>query len=67
MAMTMWVNGHAYEHDRLSLHDLLTQLNLHQQRVAIEVNGDVIPRSQHRDFFVHDGDRIEIVRAIGGG
>jgi sulfur carrier protein len=36
-------------------------------RIAVEINGEIVPRSQLGDHALNDGDRIEIVRAIGGG
>jgi sulfur carrier protein len=36
-------------------------------RTAVEINGEVVPRSQHATTPLRAGDRIEIVRAIGGG
>lgn len=65
--MAMFINGQPHDYQRQSLRDLVQQLELQQQRLAIEVNGEVVPRSQHADTYVNDGDRIEIVRAIGGG
>ena len=47
--------------------DLIAQLGLVGQRLAIEVNGDIVPRSQHTERQLHAGDRVEVVRAIGGG
>ena len=47
--------------------DLIEQLGLTGQRLAIELNGDIVPRSQHATFALNDGDKVEIVRAIGGG
>ncbi len=49
------------------LGDLLAQLGLSGQRLAIELNGDIVPRSQHESTLLKDGDKVEIVRAIGGG
>lgn len=49
------------------LADLIEQLGLTGQRLAIELNGDIVPRSQHATFALNDGDKVEIVRAIGGG
>ncbi len=46
---------------------LLEALSLHQKRLAVEVNGDVVPRSQHAGWVLNPGDRVEIVHAIGGG
>ncbi|GMU43135.1 MAG: thiamine biosynthesis protein ThiS [Lysobacterales bacterium] len=38
-----------------------------ERRVAVERNGEIVPRSQHAHTVLADGDRIEIVQAIGGG
>lgn len=46
---------------------LLAELGLQQARVAVAVNREVIPRSLHAQHELRDDDRIEIVRAIGGG
>lgn len=37
------------------------------KRVAVEINGEVVPRSRHADTELRDGDRVEIVVAVGGG
>jgi len=47
--------------------DLLQQLGLTEQRVAVEVNRCIVARSQHASTLLHPEDRVEIVRAIGGG
>lgn len=36
-------------------------------RLAVEVNGEIVPRSEHETFTLKDDDRVEVVRAIGGG
>ncbi len=46
---------------------LLAELGLQAARVAVAVNREVIPRSRHPQHELRDDDRIEIVRAIGGG
>ena len=38
-----------------------------QRRVAVEVNRNLVPKSLHAAHELHDGDRVEIVQAIGGG
>jgi sulfur carrier protein len=53
--------------EAMSLQDLLVAEGLHERRLAIEVNLDIIPRAQHGGFFLKPGDRVEIVQAIGGG
>jgi sulfur carrier protein len=37
------------------------------RRVAVEVNREIVPRSQHATCTLRDGDRVEIIHAIGGG
>ena len=46
---------------------LLAELDLAGKRTAVERNGEIVPRSQHGDARVADGDRIEVVVAVGGG
>ncbi|HRQ66047.1 MAG TPA: sulfur carrier protein ThiS [Xanthomonadaceae bacterium] len=50
-----------------SLAELLEREGLAGRRVAVEVNLDIVPRSQHAERALADGDRVEIVQAIGGG
>ncbi len=47
--------------------ELTHLLGLHEQRIAMEVNRQVIPRSRYDQFTFTAGDQVEIVRAIGGG
>lgn len=49
------------------LAQLLEQLQLGGGRIAVEVNGEIVPRSQFASHTLQMGDRIEIVQAIGGG
>jgi len=46
---------------------LLDLLELSQQRLAVECNGEIVPKSQHDHRVLQTGDRVEIVQAIGGG
>ena len=50
-----------------TLTDLLQVLALGDAKVAIELNHSIVPRSQHSQQTLSDGDQIEIVHAIGGG
>ena len=50
-----------------SIAALLDGEGLRQRRVAVEVNGEIVPRGRHADHLLHDGDRVEIVHALGGG
>jgi sulfur carrier protein len=53
--------------DDLSVAALLDQLSLSGKRLAVECNGQLVPRSQHAEHVLSAGDRIEIVEAMGGG
>ena len=46
---------------------LLLQAGYGERRVAVEINREVVPRSQHATHPVSDGDVVEIIHAIGGG
>ncbi len=47
--------------------DLLQSEGLAERRVAVELNGEIVPRSEHAGRALADGDRIEVVHALGGG
>jgi sulfur carrier protein len=50
-----------------SIRVLLDAADYGQRRVAVEVNRSIVPRSRHAEHVLQDGDRIEIVQAMGGG
>jgi sulfur carrier protein len=62
------VNGseHGFEQP-LSCQQLLDRLNLASKRVALERNGEIVPRSRLDAEVLADGDKVEIVVAVGGG
>lgn len=65
--MQLIVNGENRRFDKVTtVQDLVEVLEL-QGRLAVEVNQNIIPRSRYRTHTLQPGDRIEIVRAIGGG
>ncbi len=51
----------------LTIAHLLADMGLADKRVAVEINLEVIPRSRYPQYQLQDNDRVEIVRAIGGG
>jgi sulfur carrier protein len=53
--------------DPLSVAQLLDDNGLAARRVAIEVNGAIVPRSEQATRTLQAGDRVEIVHALGGG
>jgi len=66
--MNILVNGVPYELPAgTCLQTLIDQLQLTGKRYAVEVNKEIVPRSEHADYVLNDGDKVEIVQAIGGG
>ncbi len=66
--ITVYVNGAARElANNESLARLIDELGYAGRRIAVECNGDIVPRSLHAGHILHDGDRLEIVGAVGGG
>lgn len=66
--MQVQVNGNAMEFpDGATIAALIERLTLTGKRLAVEVNEDIVPRSQHPEFILSEGDRVEVVHAIGGG
>ena len=66
--MEIQLNGKPHRApEGISLAALLEQLGLGEQRVAVEHNGEIVPRGRHATIPLAPGDRIEIVHAIGGG
>jgi sulfur carrier protein len=53
--------------DNMTISALVMTLNLTGKRLAIEKNGEIVPRSQFLEAKLQDGDKLEIVGAVGGG
>jgi sulfur carrier protein len=51
----------------LTVTQLLADMGMADRRVAVEVNLEIVPRSEHGQFQLKDADRVEVVQAIGGG
>ena len=66
--LQLTVNGvsHAFE-EPLSVSRLVEKLDLVGKRIAVERNGEIVPRSQFAETALADGDKLEIVVAVGGG
>jgi sulfur carrier protein len=62
------VNGAAYRLEQpTDVSSLLRRLELAGKKIAVERNGEIVPRSAHGRTLVADGDRLEVVVAVGGG
>lgn len=66
--MNIVLNGKTTTLDeRATVIDLLRSLGLADKRVAVEINGEIVPRSQHASHPIAANDQIEVVVAVGGG
>ena len=66
--VSLTVNGEAHEFAQpLNCQQLLERLDLAGKRIALECNGEIVPRSRLASHVLADGDRLEIVVAVGGG
>ena len=68
MIVKLVVNGKPFEAEGpLTVADLLRALEMHAKPVAVEVNRDIVPRQQHAQHKLGEGDQIEVVSLVGGG
>lgn len=66
--MVITVNGESREVDAgVSISALLNQLDLPADHTVAEHNGDIVPREQHADTTLSEGDTLELIRFVGGG
>jgi sulfur carrier protein len=67
--MQLIINGKSRDFDSAScsVAHLVSTLALEGKRLAIECNGEIVPRSQFAEKQLMDGDKLEIVGAVGGG
>ena len=62
------LNGDLYEiNTGTNLNELLNKLKIQKNKVAIEVNGEIIERNKYQNLILNKDDKVEIVHFIGGG
>ena len=62
------LNGDLYEiSDGTNLNELLNNLKIQKNKVAIEVNGEIVEKNKYPNLILNKNDRVEIVHFIGGG
>jgi thiamine biosynthesis protein ThiS len=69
--MKVYINGEEREFDDVpasfTLAALVGRLGMKADRVAVELNHDIVPRTAWAETMLHDGDRLEVVHFVGGG
>ena len=62
------LNGAPYEiNDGTNLNQLLNKLKIEKNKVAIEVNGEIVEKKKYPNLILNKNDKVEIVQFIGGG
>ena len=62
------LNGSSYEiNDGTNLNELLNKLKIQKNKVAIEVNGEIVEKNKYLKLILNKDDKVEIVHFIGGG
>ena len=65
--MELRVNGENRSFDGCTLQELIVSMGLNSSRVAVELNGDIVPRAEFDKMKLKNGDSLEIVHFVGGG
>ena len=61
------INGEKSDASGKSIAEMLEVLGYSQQRVAVELNEEIVPKAMYSETFVKDGVSVEVVRFVGGG
>tara|TARA_B100001996_G_scaffold348103_1_gene306060 strand:+ start:38 stop:256 length:219 start_codon:yes stop_codon:yes gene_type:complete len=62
------LNGNPYEiNGSTNLNELLNKLKIQKNKVAIEVNGEIVQKDKYESLILRKDDKVEIVKFIGGG
>lgn len=65
--MNIYINGEATQVQATTIAELVHELNLQDKRIAVELNEQLIAKSQHATTILVNDAKIEIIQAVGGG
>ena len=66
--MQIIVNGEQFDFPNpLNIEELIDYLGFQNQRIALEVNEIIIPKSNHVSYILSNNDKVEVINAVGGG
>jgi sulfur carrier protein len=66
--MRIILNGNIYQtQDRITLHELVTELKCNNKNIAVAVNQSIIPQGNYLGLWLYDNDKVEILTAFQGG
>ncbi len=61
------INGQAYDFDGKALAEVITDLGYDPKRIAVEQNGEIVPKARYGETLLKEGDSLEVVSFVGGG
>lgn len=61
------INGEMLAKDGMNVADVLADMNINPQNVAVELNEEIVPKASYVSTVLSDGDVLEVVRFVGGG
>lgn len=61
------INGEDITADGMNLKDYLEQNNYNLQRIAVEINEQIVPKADYSETILKEGDKVEVVSFVGGG
>lgn len=61
------VNGQEIDVAGMTVLDFVTSANYNPMRIAVEINGDIVPKSTYGERILEDGEIVEVVSFVGGG
>ena len=61
------INGELLDKDGKTVAEMLADMDISGQRVAAEINEEIVPKAQYCETVLRDGDKVEVVRFVGGG
>ena len=61
------INGELLDKDGKNIAEMLADMELNVQHVAVELNEEIVPKAKYSETFLKDGDHVEVVRFVGGG
>jgi sulfur carrier protein len=67
ISLTINGNSRSFEDSEFTVAQLVSRMGLEGKRIAIERNGEIVPRAAFPDTSLASGDKLEIVGAVGGG
>ncbi|WP_294413905.1 sulfur carrier protein ThiS [uncultured Ruminococcus sp.] len=61
------INGELLDKDGKTVTEMLADMDISGQRVAVELNEEIVPKAKYGETVLEDGDKVEVVRFVGGG